>query len=79
MSRQRTDAPAKLSATCGYVGGTTAPRRGPLMNAFIRLASLSLLPLMLENRSLDNLLGWLYADQENRPAHNVPMPTDGRP
>lgn len=35
--------------------------------------------LMLENRSLDNLLGWLYADQENRPAHNVPMPTDGRP
>ncbi len=35
--------------------------------------------LMLENRSLDNMLGWLYADQENRPAHNVPMPPDSRP
>ncbi len=35
--------------------------------------------LMLENRSLDNLLGWLYADQENRPVHNVPMPPkDGK-
>jgi len=23
--------------------------------------------LMLENRSFDNLLGWLYADQSNQP------------
>src|SRR5665213_2567227 len=28
--------------------------------------------VMLENRSLDNLLGWLYADTGNVPAHNVP-------
>lgn len=35
--------------------------------------------LMLENRSLDNLLGWLYADQDNRPAINVPMPLNGLP
>ncbi len=27
--------------------------------------------VMLENRSLDNMLGWLYAP-ENRPAHNIP-------
>lgn len=27
---------------------------------------------MLENRSLDNVLGWLYADQGNRPTHNIP-------
>jgi hypothetical protein len=33
--------------------------------------------LMLENRSLDNLLGWLYADRENRPTHDVPK-TQGR-
>ncbi|MCB0099047.1 MAG: hypothetical protein KDE46_25110, partial [Caldilineaceae bacterium] len=28
--------------------------------------------LFLENRSFDNLLGWLYADQNNQPAHNIP-------
>lgn len=28
--------------------------------------------LMLENRSLDNLLGWVYADAGNRPPNNVP-------
>ena len=28
--------------------------------------------VMLENRSLDNLLGWLYADKANIPAHNIP-------
>jgi phospholipase C len=28
--------------------------------------------VMLENRSLDNLLGWLYADENNTPCHNVP-------
>ena len=28
--------------------------------------------VMLENRSFDNLLGWLYADQNNVPKHNVP-------
>ncbi len=26
----------------------------------------------LENRSFDNLLGWLYVDQNNRPARNIP-------
>jgi hypothetical protein len=34
--------------------------------------------LMLENRSFDNLLGWLYAP-ENRPQRNIPEPPDGRP
>lgn len=28
--------------------------------------------LMMENRSLDNLLGWLYADQGNKPPFNIP-------
>src|SRR5271166_4585286 len=29
--------------------------------------------VMLENRSLDNLLGWLYADKGNKPDHNIPQ------
>jgi phospholipase C len=28
--------------------------------------------VMMENRSFDNLLGWLYADQNNRPPLNIP-------
>ncbi|MBK9027582.1 MAG: hypothetical protein IPN98_06895 [Propionivibrio sp.] len=28
--------------------------------------------VMMENRSFDNLLGWLYADQDNRPPRNIP-------
>jgi len=28
--------------------------------------------LMLENRSFDNVLGWLYADSSNRPPRNIP-------
>jgi phospholipase C len=28
--------------------------------------------VMLENRSLDNLLGWLYADQQNHPSGTIP-------
>jgi phospholipase C len=36
--------------------------------------------LMLENRSLDNLLGWLYADTGNRPRVNIPpFPEGGKP
>lgn len=31
--------------------------------------------LMLENRSFDNLLGWLYADQNNQPPRNIPSQT----
>ena len=31
--------------------------------------------LMLENRSFDNVLGWLYADQNNRPQLNIPAAT----
>lgn len=34
--------------------------------------------LMLENRSLDNLLGWLYADQGNVPPRNLPPPPPGQ-
>src|SRR5262245_36671360 len=29
--------------------------------------------VMLENRSFDNLLGWLYADENNRPPRNLPF------
>jgi phospholipase C len=29
--------------------------------------------VMFENRSFDNLLGWLYADSDNRPAANLPV------
>ena len=28
--------------------------------------------LMMENRSLDNLLGWLYTDTNNQPPNNIP-------
>ncbi|HUP20565.1 MAG TPA: alkaline phosphatase family protein, partial [Gemmatimonadota bacterium] len=34
--------------------------------------------LMLENRSFDNLLGWLYEGQGNVPPHNVPAPPSGQ-
>jgi phospholipase C len=34
--------------------------------------------LMLENRSLDNMLGWLYADQNNVPPRNLPPPAAGQ-
>jgi phospholipase C len=30
--------------------------------------------LMLENRSFDNVVGWLYADQNNIPGINIPPP-----
>lgn len=31
--------------------------------------------VMMENRSFDNLLGWLYDNQNNRPALNIPAQT----
>lgn len=31
--------------------------------------------VMMENRSFDNLLGWLYADVNNCPPYNIPPPT----
>ena len=31
--------------------------------------------LCLENRSFDNLLGWLYDNQNNRPPFNLPAQT----
>lgn len=36
-----------------------------------------LVVLMLENRSFDNIVGWLYADQDNRPPRNIPAPQHG--
>jgi phospholipase C len=33
--------------------------------------------VMMENRSFDNLLGWLYADVNNRPPFNIPKPQQG--
>jgi phospholipase C len=37
-----------------------------------------LVVVMLENHSFDNLLGFLYADQNNQPPKNIPAPPDGR-
>ena len=34
--------------------------------------------VMLENRSLDNVLGWLYSDKGNQPAANIPPSGDGK-
>jgi phospholipase C len=34
--------------------------------------------LVLENRSFDNVVGWLYADQNNRPKYNIPPFPEGR-
>jgi phospholipase C len=31
--------------------------------------------VMMENRSFDSLLGWLYADTDNSPPHNIPVKT----
>ena len=31
--------------------------------------------VVLENRSFDNMLGWLYADRENSPPRNCPPAT----
>lgn len=33
--------------------------------------------LMMENRSFDNLVGWLYDDVHNRPPRNIPKPAEG--
>jgi phospholipase C len=33
--------------------------------------------VMMENRSFDNLLGWLYDNQSNPPAFNIPAPQPG--
>jgi phospholipase C len=38
-----------------------------------------LVVLMLENRSFDNMVGYVYADSENRPPINVPPPAEGAP
>ena len=35
--------------------------------------------VMLENRSFDNLLGWLYADSNNQPRRNIPVQQGGPP
>lgn len=32
--------------------------------------------VMMENRSFDNLVGWLYHDSNNRPPHNIPPNTE---
>jgi phospholipase C len=33
--------------------------------------------VVFENRSFDNLLGWLYDNEQNRPKHNIPAPPTG--
>ena len=37
-----------------------------------------LVVLMLENRSFDNMLGYVYAGQNNRPPINIPAPVNGQ-
>jgi phospholipase C len=34
--------------------------------------------MMFENRSFDNLLGWLYDNDQNRPKQNIPAPPAGQ-
>ena len=36
-----------------------------------------LVVLMLENRSFDNMVGWLYTNQGNHPPRNIPAPPGG--
>lgn len=36
-----------------------------------------LVVLMLENRSFDNMVGYVYADKENHPPINIPPPAEG--
>lgn len=36
-----------------------------------------LVVLMLENRSFDNMVGWLYEDRKNQPPVNIPAPQHG--
>jgi phospholipase C len=36
-----------------------------------------LVVLMLENRSFDNMVGYVYADKQNHPPINIPPPPDG--
>ena len=38
-----------------------------------------LVVLMLENRSFDNMVGYVYADKENHPPINIPPPAEGAP
>jgi phospholipase C len=38
-----------------------------------------LVVLMLENRSFDNMAGYVYADKENHPPINIPPPGEGAP
>jgi phospholipase C len=38
-----------------------------------------LVVVMMENRSFDNLLGFLYADVNNAPPINIPAPSPGQP
>ena len=38
-----------------------------------------LVVLMLENRSFDNMVGYVYADKENHPPINILPPTEGAP
>jgi phosphoesterase family protein len=36
-----------------------------------------LVVLMLENRSFDNMVGYMYADKDNHPPINIPPPAAG--
>jgi phospholipase C len=38
-----------------------------------------LVVLMLENRSFDNMVGYVYADKQNHPPINIPAPSQGAP
>ena len=38
-----------------------------------------LVVLMLENRSFDNMAGYVYADRDNHPPINIPAPANEAP
>ena len=38
-----------------------------------------LVVLMLENRSFDNMVGYVYAGDGNRPPINIPQPAESSP
>lgn len=76
-----------LKASLGAVGASTLALQGCSSGTLVKpttgCKANGLLPggmqhiehvvvVMLENRSLDNLLGWLYADQQNHPPGTIP-------
>jgi len=58
--------PISVHETCGF------PWPKPEVRAIGKGQIAHVVVVMMENRSLDNLAGWLYQDTGNRPARNIP-------